>query len=177
MDESQVSQQRSEPVALRFEASPGLHHSFNELLVRQRRQLASTALYLYLEGDVADDDDNAQQAVDRYNWLLNQPIKGMMPYYRQFPVLGVEHFSSSDGANIDFIVHVRTTTQELRQLCRPPFDQKIGNELILPYHLPRLDMRPLAERARAYQGLRRAIGRNSLYVTHPTAVVVTPRIR
>lgn len=176
MGEKQGSEQRSVPAALRFEASPDLQHSFNELIVRQRRQLASTALYFYLEGDVADDGDNAQQAIDRYNWLLNRPIKGTMPYYRQFPIAGIEHFPSSDGASIDFAVRVQTTAQEMRQLSQPPFDAKIGSELTLPYRQSRLVMQPLSERTRAYQGIRQALGRGSLYVTHPTAVVLSPRI-
>jgi hypothetical protein len=176
MGESQASEQRSEPVALRFEASPDLQQSFNELIIKKRRQLASTAFYLYLESSIVDDGEDVQQTIDRYNWQLSRPIKGMMPYYRQFPIEGIDHFPSSDGTSIDFDVRVRTTAQEMDRLRRAPFDANIGTELRLPYRQLCVEMQPLLERTRAYQEMRRALGRGSLYVTHPIAVALPPRI-
>lgn len=187
MDESNTSGERTVPVALRFEASPGLRHSFNELIIPQRRQLGDVALYLYVAGNddlpVAprrtggvDGIVSAKEAINHYNYLLSRPVKGVDLYHRQFPVASIDHFLSEDGLWVDFTVHVRTTSLEMNQLRQQPFDVNIGTELTLPYHQLQVDMCPLPERSAAYTALRRALGSGSLYATHPVAVILSPQV-
>ena len=189
MDEKEAATERTVPVALRFEASPALQSSLNELLVPQRRQLGDAALYLYVAGnhelpviysgiDGTDDSNGAKQAVERYNLSLSRPISGTrtLLYYRQFPVAGIDHFSSEDGSQVEFAIRLRTSTKEMNRLRQEPFDERIGKELILPYRRPRGDMQALSKRIMAYSALRRALSGSGLYVTHPVAMTLPPYV-
>jgi hypothetical protein len=183
MDEKETTGERTLPVALRFEASPELQRSFDKLLRPEYRQLGASALCFYVAGnhklpvsfngvDKDGEIGSAKQVTERYNRLLSKNLNGITPYHRQFPVAGIEHFSSQDGAQVDFRIRLRTTSQEMTRLRRKPFDAHIGHDLILPHHLLQTEMQPLPERAVAYVALRQALSTGRLHATHPTAIIL-----
>lgn len=181
MSSSETARERTVPVALRFEASPDLKESLDNLLLPSCR-LATTALHFYITGNeelpvfsVRDDPDASESAhtvIERYNTRVSKQIKGEVPFFHHYLVTQIDHFSSADGQHVNFALHVGMTTKEKEYLRQYPFNNQIHEGLVLSHRQPLLEMQPLPQRRVGYHVLRQSLGRGSAYVTRPTAMTV-----